>query len=303
MIVRCMLLLAVLGQISTQPEPSEDGWKDALAPALEEARRDGKDVLVDFTGSDWCHWCKRLDAEVFSHQEFFDGARQNFVLVELDFPREGGERHAAMTEAQHARNRAEAEAFGIESFPTVLLLTPDGVDYAKTGYRQGGPQAYVDHLAELRDSEARDAVIAVVDVLRSEEAPGDRRATAAYELFGRVHAAMTPELVDTLRRFDPEDPRGIVAEWALMELLRAHLDADEPDWKALATDAEVVARETPTIERLGYFHFYSGLAAMHLGDVDGARRRVERARECGDVPDELVQWLDDQIASESAPAG
>ena len=40
-----------------------------------------------FTGSDWCGWCKRLVSEVFQKEEFKNWAKDNVVLVELDFPK------------------------------------------------------------------------------------------------------------------------------------------------------------------------------------------------------------------------
>ena len=43
-------------------------------------------VLMDFTGSDWCGWCIKMDKEIFSTPEFQKYAQANLVLVELDFP-------------------------------------------------------------------------------------------------------------------------------------------------------------------------------------------------------------------------
>ena len=63
------------------------GWDDNYEKALEKAKTEKKMVLLDFTGSDWCGWCMKLDKEVFSKKEFKDYAKENLVLVELDFPR------------------------------------------------------------------------------------------------------------------------------------------------------------------------------------------------------------------------
>src|SRR5690606_39049977 len=57
-------------------------WEAARATAGEQ----GKDLLIDFTGSDWCIWCQRLSAEVFEQEQFVETAPKDFVLVELDFP-------------------------------------------------------------------------------------------------------------------------------------------------------------------------------------------------------------------------
>ncbi|MCK7526322.1 MAG: thioredoxin family protein [Ignavibacteriales bacterium] len=41
-------------------------WEENLETALQKAKTENKAVLVNFTGSDWCVWCQRLSAEVFS---------------------------------------------------------------------------------------------------------------------------------------------------------------------------------------------------------------------------------------------
>ena len=54
-------LALVVGLTLVQPATAGEGWLPDLGPALELAREQDKDVLVDFTGSDWCGWCIRLD--------------------------------------------------------------------------------------------------------------------------------------------------------------------------------------------------------------------------------------------------
>jgi len=62
------------------------GWGDNYKQALETAAKENKNVLLDFTGSDWCVWCIRLKKETFDKQQFTDYADKNLVLVEVDFP-------------------------------------------------------------------------------------------------------------------------------------------------------------------------------------------------------------------------
>ena len=62
------------------------GWDDDYEKAVAQAKAEKKMVLLDFTGSDWCGWCIKLDKEVFSQPEFKDYAKENLVLVEVDFP-------------------------------------------------------------------------------------------------------------------------------------------------------------------------------------------------------------------------
>src|SRR5689334_15851945 len=61
-------------------------WLTDLPTALAKAKAEGKSVLMDFTGSDWCPWCIRLRKEIFDQTAFQKFADENLILVELDFP-------------------------------------------------------------------------------------------------------------------------------------------------------------------------------------------------------------------------
>ena len=47
-----------------------EGWLVNLDEAYEKSKKTGKPIMANFTGSDWCGWCKRLTASVFSQDEF-----------------------------------------------------------------------------------------------------------------------------------------------------------------------------------------------------------------------------------------
>jgi len=116
-------------------------WQDNLENALLQAKQENKAVLVDFTGSDWCIWCKRLNDEVFSKSEFESYADENLILVKLDFPRDIEQ----STETKLYNNNL-AQRFGVQGFPTILLFNSSGKLVLATGYQPGGPQNYVNHL-------------------------------------------------------------------------------------------------------------------------------------------------------------
>ncbi len=75
-----ILLLACLG-VGLAPA---DGWLEDLPAAQDKAQREGRDLLIDFTGSDWCSWCVRLDRDTQGRPEFLTVLRERFVLVKLD---------------------------------------------------------------------------------------------------------------------------------------------------------------------------------------------------------------------------
>ena len=119
-------------------------WEINFEQALARAKTENKPMLLDFTGSDWCGWCIRLDKEVFSQPEFMTYAADSLVLVELDFPR--SKKQSAEIKAQ---NKALAKKYSIRGYPTIVLLTADGELIARTGYQRGGAENYVAHIKEI----------------------------------------------------------------------------------------------------------------------------------------------------------
>ena len=98
-------LLAVLATmlLTSFASAAKEGWLEDFEKAKAQAKAENKKILLDFTGSDWCGWCIKLDKEVFSQQAWKDYAAKNLVLVELDFPAKG----------THARDQsAERKAQG-----------------------------------------------------------------------------------------------------------------------------------------------------------------------------------------------
>lgn len=124
---------------------SAAGWPTDFEAARKEAAANGKNLLIDFTGSDWCSWCIKLRDEVFAQKGFEDAVKDKFVLVELDYPRD----KTKLGEAVSKQNMALLEVYPIKAYPTVLLCDAAGKPFAVTGYRPGGPEAYIPHLTEL----------------------------------------------------------------------------------------------------------------------------------------------------------
>ena len=116
-------------------------WTSNLEKAIEQAKKENKAVLVNFTGSDWCIWCKRLSAEVFQQKEFETYAKDNLVLVMLDFPK-----NIEQTQETKSYNNMLAQKYGIQGFPTILIFNNQGKMVAQTGYQPGGASNYVKHI-------------------------------------------------------------------------------------------------------------------------------------------------------------
>jgi len=117
-------------------------WQTNFTQASQQAAQEHKYILLDFTGSDWCPWCIKMDKEVFNQSQFSDFALKNLVLVKVDFPRK-----AAQSPAEKTQNEQLAKKYAIEGFPTYVLLDSSGKEVRRqVGYLQGGANAFIDWL-------------------------------------------------------------------------------------------------------------------------------------------------------------
>jgi thioredoxin-related protein len=126
---------------------AESVWLNDYKKAQEEAKANNKLLLLNFTGSDWCGWCIKFDKEVWSQPQFKDYARDNLVLVELDFPR----RKTQPAELRK-QNLQLAQQYEVLGFPTIVVLNSNGQKlWQFDGYFPGGPEAFIAQLQKLRN--------------------------------------------------------------------------------------------------------------------------------------------------------
>ena len=122
-----------------------DGWIEDFAQAKKIAKEQNKLILADFTGSDWCGWCIKLDNEVFSKKAFQDYAKDKYVLLKVDFPHK-----TAQSPEIKKQNKTLSGKYSIEGFPTVLILDAEGTKKGELGYVEGGPTAFNAELAKIK---------------------------------------------------------------------------------------------------------------------------------------------------------
>ena len=126
---------------------AEKGWLTNIDDAKKIAKTHKKLILLEFTGSDWCPPCKALKKNVFDKQAFKDYAKENLVLVELDFPRD----RSKITKEQYAYNRTQAKEYGIRGYPTVFVLDANGKELLKkVGFGPNSVEAYIKMLKDAK---------------------------------------------------------------------------------------------------------------------------------------------------------
>ena len=121
-------------------------WYTDMNEAFEIASQENKPLMLFFTGSDWCGWCIRLQKEVFKTSDFEAWAKENVVLVELDFPRK-----TALDRNTQIQNYQMQKMFQVRGYPSILFAKPEMMadgkknlkNLGRTGYVRGGPDKWL----------------------------------------------------------------------------------------------------------------------------------------------------------------
>lgn len=172
-------------------------------------------LLMNFSGSDWCHWCQLMEANVFTKPDWEAYASSNLVMVLIDFPQD----KTLVPEKYVERNQALSTQYGVEGFPTFVLLDSDGI--TELGKLQAGedktPAGFQSEIsgflknsvstrmayAESLAPEARkqfEEMTAALAATRTEIAKEEAVMTAAQQKIEELNANIL-EMEDDLREF------------------------------------------------------------------------------------------------------
>lgn len=238
-ILNTFLAAGMIALAPTVTVAAEADWIADYDEAVKIAKAEGKDLLVDFTGSDWCGWCIKLHDEVFSFEEFETYATEHFVLVALDFPKAQEIKDLV---PNPERNKELGEIFGVSGYPTILLVTPDGDVFGRTGYQAGGPAKYVEHLSEMLTSGKVE--LAASNALVTEWAAAtDENRTATWMRVMDTFEGLSADsvgsapLLPIIREgltLDPENKAGMK-----LRAIKALLGAGQGDKELLSTAKEM----------------------------------------------------------------
>ena len=147
---KLILLLFTIVSFTSFSQLIEGNWLNTEKPemnkAIEISQKTNKPIMLFFTGSDWCGWCKKLVKEVYKTSEFNTWAKKNVVLVEVDFPR-----RSKLSSELTAQNNSLKQIFQPRGYPTVYFAKPvKGADgnvqfktLGQTGYVAGGPTKWI----------------------------------------------------------------------------------------------------------------------------------------------------------------
>ncbi len=125
-------------------------WLKDIDAAKEQAKKEDKYILLNFSGSDWCIPCMRLEKDVFETDAFNQYAKGHLVLVNADFPRKNKNQ---LSKAQQKINDALAEKYNPDgSFPFTLLLDSNGNKIKIwNGYYKDGADNFINEIKVITE--------------------------------------------------------------------------------------------------------------------------------------------------------
>lgn len=204
-----LLISSLLISTAIVAPAAQDVWQTDLPAASRQAAKEGKLVLIDFTGSDWCTACIQLRRTVLDAPEFMNWAKQHFVFVEVDLPQ-----RKALPGDLLERNKAIAKRYEVIGLPTIMVLTPEGRVVGGFLGNVGKAKTARQHL--------ENAISAAAIFEKADSLKGKERAQMlmqAYKTFPSAKAFERPycELRDEIKKLDADNATGIHADAAVQE--------------------------------------------------------------------------------------
>jgi thioredoxin-related protein len=288
--MRTAIVFSLLASLSIAQDTKQELWMTDFAAARAKAKAENKDLLVDFTGSDWCGWCIKLDEEVFSKDEFKNSAPANFVLVKLDYPKD----KTILTEKLIAQNSELQTKYSVQGFPTILLMDADGDVFGQAGYEAGGPAPYNEMLGKKQKAGSGFKAAKAKAMTKK----GIERAQALADCLGSLEEQVAQsyhfDIMNEIVQLDADGKAGLKEKYSelvakiqasrdlqaageeLQALIGEHMEKGEGE-AALAKLEKVIAKpKTPLHQQMAMF--FKGMVIMDTTqDVKAAVAALEAA--------------------------
>jgi thiol-disulfide isomerase/thioredoxin len=245
-----LAMLSMTGSPVAAVEADIDGampgrWTMDLDAAKQVAAEKQFPILLDFSGSDWCGWCKLMETNVFLKAEWKAYATNNLMMVLIDFPKD----KSLVPEKYVARNEALKTEYGISGYPTFVVLDDDGeteLGKLKAG-REKTPESFQGELAVL----FKNRRAAMAEYMASLSPEGQAAFTVLNEKLEQGKAqkkAAEAEVVALASQIKELDDSISKLEDELTEFRVAQLGEDQ-----LAAFKELKARRDAATSRLADF--------------------------------------------------
>ena len=212
-----------------------DQWTTDPDSAIAAAKKDGKDLLFYFAGTEKCKDCKKLENEVFDQADFQDEITSEFLLVRIEH-----RDSSTATELEKIHSLKWTREFAITNFPTVFLVDSELVPFAVAGYEKGGVNNYLGMLTEFHKMRVdRDDAMGKAD-----KANGLERAKLLDQAISGVSETVAtvyyPKVIEEIISLDADNELGLRGKW--------NSEKEAEQRKVMMTELMLVARlEKPDV--------------------------------------------------------
>ena len=119
---------------------SQINWQPDYNTAVSLARSSSKPIIILFTGTHWCPACMKLERDVLTKPQFAEAVGDKFIFLKAEFPNYTAESIRA------SPFKFLLDRYQVDSFPTIIVINPDGQTLFNVNYQPGGIEAYVNEL-------------------------------------------------------------------------------------------------------------------------------------------------------------
>lgn len=252
-------------------------WHTDFAAAQAQARAENKPIVLDFTGSDWCGWCITMRQQVLETPDFLAYAREKFVLMEVDLPRNT----AKMTAQQLQQNKDLVQRYKVTTFPTVVVISPEG---ELLGGFVGGRSDLPSIRQPLDQASATAALL---------QQAATQTGTEKAQTLSRYYWALPerfrknkPELPGQIAALDPQNVTGIRTELQDLAIVQDITDQT----RAMSHD-EAIPVITEALPRVSSNHQQDLLRLL----TERLNSRIQHRRETADSLEDIEAMRQDNL--------
>ena len=284
MIVADVALIATVMPSVQADDKHYEGWVRSFAEAKELAAKEGKSILMEFTGSDWCPPCKALHKNVLGTETFKAEITKDFILLVLDNPRD----KTLVSDAEQEQYKKLSAQYKVTGVPTVFLADAEGKPYHKqVGYGGDPADKWVANArGKVKVLAQRDEFFA-----QASEAKGVERAKllekAIAEIDQAVRLSLYADTVTEIVSLDADDTAGLKSKYeglqqaenfkAKLTAIRSTSRTKQPP-EVIAEIDELIKTAKPTGAALQEAVFFKSAVLFGSGDKDGAKALLLEAQ-------------------------
>lgn len=230
------------------PVKEETIFSTDLEAAKARAAKEGKDLFVICTGSDWCPNCKALEKDVLMKKEFADGVAKKWVCVIIDYPQT-----FELSKELFIQNSKFGRDFAISGVPTLVIMDPKGKVFGYCRGISGDVPAVLKCLDEMLEiKKARDVAFAAAEKAATPEIAAMLYNNALNQLF--IDAGVFQgwslfgydDIVDKIIAADPKNVHHCKVVWLYRKYVIVSKDAfDANDFVAAIKPMDDFVKEFP----------------------------------------------------------